>query len=290
MNINGLNIPITIATLSEMEVSLNELSRKLSNYYHEYKWDNYLLQQNKIELIADALGNDIYSNPEYLMNIYQGKVNDGELKVIFPDLPVLVFEKIKKLKPTRKRCISEYTITCSTQGKLTIERIPSKDFGQDFAEIASNTLIDYRKSKRTFKELPNELYDDNLKKIISYFSNKVILELGCKKLNMVVHHTLVFCFPNIDGANSPEGIHQDGMDYIVSALVIERKNISGGKSIIYGPDKATRLLECELQEGMGLFQADRNTNLWHEVTHISPVIKDKEAYRSLIGLDITIES
>ena len=88
MNINGLNIPITIATLSEMEVSLNELSRKLSNYYHEYKWDNYLLQQNKIELIADALGNDIYSNPEYLMNIYQGKVNDGELKVIFPDLPV----------------------------------------------------------------------------------------------------------------------------------------------------------------------------------------------------------
>ena len=56
------------------------------------------------------------------------------------------------------------------------------------------------------------------------------------------------------------------------------------------PDKATRLLECELQEGMGLFQADRNTNLWHEVTHISPVIKDKEAYRSLIGLDITIES
>ena len=46
MNINGLNIPITIATLSEMEVSLNELSRKLSNYYHEYKWDNYLLQQN----------------------------------------------------------------------------------------------------------------------------------------------------------------------------------------------------------------------------------------------------
>ena len=44
----------------------------------------------------------------------------------------------------------------------------------------------------------NELYDDNLKKIISYFSNKVILELGCKKLNMVVHHTLVFCFPNIE--------------------------------------------------------------------------------------------
>ena len=33
--------------------------------------------------------------------------------------------------------------------------------------------------------------------------------------------------------NSPEGVHQMGADYIVSALVINRINLKGGISDIY---------------------------------------------------------
>ena len=33
--------------------------------------------------------------------------------------------------------------------------------------------------------------------------------------------------------NSPEGIHQDGMDFIVPALIIDRVNIQGGQSLVY---------------------------------------------------------
>ncbi|MDY3245082.1 2OG-Fe dioxygenase family protein [Campylobacter sp.] len=45
------------------------------------------------------------------------------------------------------------------------------------------------------------------------------------------------CKDGKKSTNSPEGIHQDGMDFIMSAFVIDRKNINGAKSIIYENDK-----------------------------------------------------
>jgi len=89
--------------------------------------------------------------------------------------------------------------------------------------------------------------------------------------------------------NAPEGIHQDGANYIVSALVIERKNVQGGTSVIYGPDKREILYSRELQEGEGIFQADMHSPLWHYVTPISKVDKDQPGHRYIIGLDFSVE-
>lgn len=96
------------------------------------------------------------------------------------------------------------------------------------------------------------------------------------------------CIPNQVSSNSPEGIHQDGMDYIVSALVVERNNVSGGKSIIYGADAITPLLNITLQSGQGIFQPDKGTELWHEVTPISLINPNEPGYRSTIGFDVLI--
>ncbi|WP_419654029.1 2OG-Fe dioxygenase family protein [Campylobacter lanienae] len=54
---------------------------------------------------------------------------------------------------------------------------------------------------------------------------------------MTAHHTLIFCENGRKSINSPEGIRQDGMDFIMSAFVIDRQNINGAKSIIYANDK-----------------------------------------------------
>ena len=256
----NLQLPISVITTSEIGVSLEELSRKLSNYYDNYEWDKYLLQQNKIDLIKKVLGDEIYSSPEVLLGIYQGEIDNNELSLIYPQLPSHIIDEIDSLQPTRKRCISEYEVTFLEHNKLMIKRVVSKPFGQSEAKLTSDNIIDYRKSKRVFKELPDDLYDDNLKKILSFFSQKIKDETNCSKLNIVVHHTLVVCNNSKNTTNSPEGVHQDGMDYIVSALVIERRNIFGGKSIIYGADKKSRVFECELREGMSLLQADKNTN------------------------------
>ena len=87
-------------------------------------------------------------------------------------------------------------------------------------------------------------------------------------------------------SNSPEGIHQDGYDYIVSALVVERKNISGGISEIFANDKKSKILSTTLQPGFGLLQPDLNTDLWHHVTKIQPT--SDIGFRSSIGFDIAL--
>ncbi|MEM8907566.1 MAG: 2OG-Fe dioxygenase family protein, partial [Bacteroidota bacterium] len=109
-----------------------------------------------------------------------------------------------------------------------------------------------------------------------------------KGLNIIVHHTLVYCYSDQLATNSPEGIHQDGMDYIVSALVMERHNIAGGRSVIYGNDMQTKVMETTLQSGQGILQPDLGTELWHEVTAIRCKNAQKLGYRSTIGYDITV--
>ncbi|WP_238699289.1 2OG-Fe dioxygenase family protein [Helicobacter sp. MIT 05-5294] len=105
---------------------------------------------------------------------------------------------------------------------------------------------------------------------------------------MIVHHVLVECIDGESATNSPEGIHQDGVDFIVSAFVVESKNIGGGESMIYLEDKKTKVFQTTLKEGQGILQADKNSCLWHEVTPIYPLNKDLPAYRSSIGFDIEI--
>ena len=97
----------------------------------------------------------------------------------------------------------------------------------------------------------------------------------------MAHHVRVTTLPGLETSNSPEGLHQDGFPFIVSALVVERENIYGGESEIYAGDKKTLILKTALQPGFGLLQPDLGSDLWHLVTPILGA-----GYRSSIGFDI----
>ena len=88
------------------------------------------------------------------------------------------------------------------------------------------------------------------------------------------------------GAPAPEGMHQDGVSFIVSAMVLERANVEGGISSIYYNDSGDLALEVKLSEGEGILQSDLEHGYWHSVSPVFPVVSTKPAYRSIIGLDI----
>lgn len=131
-----------------------------------------------------------------------------------------------------------------------------------------------------------------MEKLIIGISRALIEDESFHELSIVVHYTIVEAFTDAAdiSTNSPEGIHQDGMDYIVSALVIERENITGGVSRVYIKDDETyeKILNVRLEQGQGIFQPDRNTNLWHEVSPIELFDTSKEGFRSTIGLDLQV--
>lgn len=103
------------------------------------------------------------------------------------------------------------------------------------------------------------------------------IKITCQQVGIVTD-------PNQIVSNAPEGIHQDGCD-IVSALVLERNGIAGGRSVVFGPDKAKEYLRHTLQDGQGIFQADMGSPLWHVVEAIRPATMGQATpgIRNIIG-------
>jgi len=101
----------------------------------------------------------------------------------------------------------------------------------------------------------------------------------------------------IKGENAPEGVHEDGAQYIMSALVVNRQNITGAESQVYEKTSSglNELIYAKtLQPGEFIFQADTGeehtfgNDLWHYVTPIEPQDTAELGIRDIIGFDIDI--
>lgn len=284
-----LRAAICVFSCAEHAIDLPRLQRTLTAGYADYQWDNYLLQQHKITLIREQLTDQqCAAVPRHLWHdLYHGKLADVDIPKMFPSLSSATFKQITALLPTRKRLMSEYDL--EYRDGWHIERVPNQPQVMRRPLVADSTTQDFRVSERVFKALPESLCDADLRHMLAAAAERVQhIVPTVRRLHIVVHHTLIVCRPHQSTSNSPEGIHQDGKDFIVSALVVERGNVSGGKSIIYGADKSTRLFECELQAGQGIFHADAGTDLWHEVTPVVAIDADQPAFRSTIGLDVAL--
>lgn len=292
--VERLGPPVMVMNARDYGIDMNKFQHQLREAYTDYESDIYLQQQLKIEMIKDTIPrSELFSTPDAIWSdIYTGSVQDSAFPELFPSLTRQELSRLKGVKSPRSRLISAYEL--EWRGEWLVTRIPAQTFSQIDADlIASSGTADYRRNSRKFKELPDELFDSTLRILLGAVADmvkKAAPSVAC--MNIVVHHTLVQCYPGQVCTNSPEGIHQDGMDFIVSALVVQRENITGGKSIVYRGEKHSTLMpavfEKELLDGEGIFQADRGTDLWHEVTAIKAMDGNKPAYRSSLGFDVSV--
>jgi hypothetical protein len=107
-----------------------------------------------------------------------------------------------------------------------------------------------------------------------------------KSVDVHLHQVRQITHYNHEAHNSPEGIHRDGCDYIVSAFVLSRENVIGGESIIYNENKELQY-KTILNNQEGIYQEDRQQ--WHYVTPIN-IHKDKIGFRDLLGIDILLQT
>jgi len=285
-----LVIPISILSASSYGISLDSFLSRTQEYFADFSWDDYVLRQNQITLLRKTKTVQSKQMPltEHFWEAYYFGQEDKMLteRLIYA---LTQDEKaaLKSVKPTRRRAVSEFSLV--KNGSWHIERVSAKPFAQQEALIEDSNNRDFRIGSRRFKDLPEEMIDDDLIKLIKGTSGQISQhDPSVKKMDLVVHHAEVVCYPDQQASNAPEGIHQDGMDYIVSALVISRSNISGGRSIIYDNDKSTRILEVELCPGQGILQPDKNTQLWHDVTPIQSLDDISAGSRSTLGFDFTV--
>lgn len=269
---------IKIFTLNELGINKNRFISKIKDHYSFYEYDEYLYRQTLINKLVEH-------------GIVNFRVHYKPIEEFYVNGSGYLIDKLKQhqeiacsIKKYRKRMI--LSVLVNRNGE--IHRELCEEFSQDKANVVDG-VFDFRLYSRTFKEAPDSVLDDDTFKIIGHFTDFIFQwNVDVNTVRVIVHYTIIEADTCRVNSNSPEGIHQDGMDYIISALVIERKNINGGTSSIYYPDYKNKILDIELQEGMGIFQPDINTSLWHEVNSIHVDDKRYPGFRSTIGFDFEI--
>lgn len=102
--------------------------------------------------------------------------------------------------------------------------------------------------------------------------------------NIRLHPYRIVANPGESGHPTPEGLHRDGVDYIVS-LLVSRHNVEGGESIITN-NQGLVLTQRTLLRPMDLLIGQDATTM-HAVTPVTPIDPDEPAWRDVLVVAFT---
>jgi len=100
-----------------------------------------------------------------------------------------------------------------------------------------------------------------------------------------VHQIRIVACSGSKGIPTPEGIHQDGHNY-VAQIFLSRKNVSGGKSMLFDNNKLP-LFETTLIDTLDTILIDDKV-LYHYVTPIITDDPDQVSYRDMLLIDFNL--
>lgn len=167
---------------------------------------------------------------------------------------------------------------------------------QVFPAAFTQEVADLRATPRVFATMSMFVTQHpEFQKLLGGIAGKITrYEKRQVSMRITVHQVQSLVYRTQPGDNAPEGIHQDGADYIISALVIEERGVRGAMSTVYWRDPETKtqaiLLHRDLKVGQAILQADKGTALWHDVSpvHLIEGSSYKVGTRSILGFDIQL--
>ncbi len=282
--------PVLCADLSYLGIDMTTFIDFFKDSFIQMPFDYYDVKRKQWELLSEEIRSKHFEafKMYYLDNEASLSKFADELK-----LNKKTRTALQEIQPWRRRSVCSFNLEIG-------EEIKIQRFYPDGFEQALNEK-DVRSLPRIFQEtkselVENELFSSLLKKIAQY-AQEITPHVVIENIQITAHFMSVKARTGVPGNNSPEGTHEDGADFIVSALVINRANILGGKSQVFEKMEDGELInifERELQAGEFLFQADTGeekhygNDLWHYVTPFYVEAPVKEAWRDIIGLDIVI--
>lgn len=283
--------PVRIGSLSDLGIDKEAFLAYIRPFFTNLKDDDYLVKEKQIDFLKKNFVEDADKIEALHQAYFTGEIDINSLATWIDRLgkeQKHLFERLSLT--TRQRNISTFTIEADIND-FKIERIYPKSFEQD--------VEDFRVWERVFEEastecVENDFFNNFLLKIFQIVKS---IHPSITKLKMISHFMRTISQEEILGENSPEGIHEDGASYIVSALVINRQNIIGAESQVYeklDSGEKELIYKKVLEPGEFIFQGDTGeekifgNDLWHYVTAIKAVDQSQFGIRDIIGLDIEI--
>lgn len=272
--------------LSDWIDAESRLLSKIQNVFEKnVKADMYDVRREQINFLAgkslfdDTKKNELFST--YYLNDDHSLIA-GYVQSLAP-FDRKIFDDIQ---PYRERAFAEIIVTLDKQNSDARPRIdisPQKDFVQG--------SDDYRKLPRRFAALPDDfLRDRDFVDLVVKVARSIRQKDSSALTFKFEFHVMRLLVRKDPKTNTPEGKHQDGVDYIIM-FIANRYNVEGGVSQVFEKkDGGSFVLvkEILLDTGQGLFMSDASSNLYHEVSPFSLVDKNEQGYRDLFGFDISI--
>ncbi len=287
----AIKSPIRVGNVKDLGIHAEIFLNFFKPHFERLNDDVYLIRGKQIKFLKTIFPDDNEVIEELHKPYFEGIKDVDVLQPWIKNLNTEQQKEFKRLSTiTRQRSISSFLIEIWDDTHF-IERTPQQGFEQNVG--------DFRSWKRTFSQaskesVENEFFYTLLKQIAKLVQN---IHPEVRKLQITSHFMRTLSQEKIKGENAPEGVHEDGAQYIMSALVINRQNIIGAESQIYEQTKSDTnqlIYKKVLAPGEFIFQADTGeeftfgNDLWHYVTPIEPIDISSRGIRDIIGFDIDI--
>ncbi|MGA6181960.1 2OG-Fe dioxygenase family protein [Stenotrophomonas sp. NPDC101269] len=240
-------------------------------------WDPYDVQVRRRRVLQRY--RCILAAPQRdLLDACDGDAGHPAWPVLLDGLPGILADALRRVAPHRRRAMRTYLADRRVDGSWWLQPLPDTVFEQP-----GNAD---RIARRQFAPLSPVLSNHpGLLRLLACVAETVHARRAATRLRLVVHQMLTVAGLAGGTEPAPEGIHQDGADFIVSALVVRRRGIHGGVSRVRRGPTGPVHLERALAEGEGIFQPDTRSPWWHEVSTIHADAAAFEGYRMILGVD-----
>ncbi|MEM6723664.1 MAG: 2OG-Fe dioxygenase family protein [Bacteroidota bacterium] len=284
-----LKSPIRAYPLTEVGIDQRAFVDTFSGFFEQLDWDPYDVRRLRVEFLKSKFPEAAEQIDRLFRSYYKGETDEHVFSAWIAQLGEAAQADYYAIQPWRRRSVARFQVTSDS---MTRQEVPA--FKQEV------DVEDIRSWPRTFMEAPREHVENDLflSWLRSIFELVCSVRPDCKHLEITVHFMSVQATIKSPGDNSPEGAHEDGADFIVSALVINRINVTGGQSQILekvSEDHKEIIFAHTLQPGEFIFQADTGeekiygNDLWHHVTPFHIENPDLgPGWRDIIGLDIIV--
>ncbi|MDW3191643.1 MAG: 2OG-Fe dioxygenase family protein [Cytophagales bacterium] len=266
--------------LDDHQQFLEWMDQCFEKYLDFDTYDSFLFIDRKVKELDPTVyhtfkedWNNLWGSPNEYKNFWLSRVEDMKL-----------LELIRDFQPFRKRGCFTYNCIRSENDFWKIQENGNPLFEQQVEDI--------RSKPRQYTEIPvSYRRNDDFLKLLAWVAELTFKRpIRHPKIQLTCHMMRTYVQQGFDSNPAPEGVHRDGANYIVSGLVLNRKNVVGGTSTVYLADGKTQVFSRQLNPGEGLFQADEENLYWHSVSSIKKINVEEEAYRSIIGFDMVFKN
>lgn len=156
---------------------------------------------------------------------------------------------------------------------------PEFDETSDYIKLGQkpfNQSEDYNKHQGGMSRLFEDIEDDVITSLgMRVMCDKFLEASGFEHDQVIEVHQMRIVTTGESTPVSPEGVHQDGYDFI-AIVGIERYNISGGEALVHRTHGGKAIFESALNSGEMLMINDRE--LWHNAGGIFRIHPDMQGY------------